>query len=291
MPVRSADPWTAPPPPPSPSRLVRLAPARRWPRVDFAELWSYRSLFYFLVWRDVTVRYAQTVLGAAWAVLQPVLSMVVFSVIFGRFAGVPSEGVPYAVFSLTALVPWSYFSTALTLSSNSLVNNAHLVTKVYFPRLVIPLAAVLASLVDFTIAFAVLLVVIVAVGLAPAAAALLVVPLLAVVMVATASGVGFFLAALNIQYRDVRQAIPFLIQVWMFASPIVYPLSLVPAEYRPLYALNPMTGVVTGFRSVLLGTGAVPWSEIGVGVVVSLFLLCGGALYFRRTERVFADVA
>ena len=268
-----------------------IEPAGRWPRIDLRELWAYRGLFFFLVWRDVKVRYAQTVLGAGWAILQPVLTMLVFTVIFGRFANIPSDGVPYAVFSLAALVPWTYFSTALSGASNSLVSSTNLITKVYFPRLVIPFAPVLAGLVDFAVALAVLGAVMLFYGIVPGPLALVVVPLLLLGMMLTSAGVGCWLAALNIQYRDVKHVTPFLVQVWMYASPIVYPMSLVPEKYRGYYALNPMAGIVEGFRAVLLGTGAVAWPTIGLSLAVGAVLFLTGALYFRRTERVFADVA
>ncbi|HEU0078561.1 MAG TPA: ABC transporter permease [Longimicrobiaceae bacterium] len=268
-----------------------IEPAGRWPRIDLRELWAYRGLFFFLVWRDVKVRYAQTVLGAGWAILQPVLTMLVFTVIFGRFANIPSDGVPYAVFSLAALVPWTYFSTALSGASNSLVSSTNLITKVYFPRLVIPFAPVLAGLVDFAVALVVLGAVMLYYGIVPGALALAVVPLLLLGMMLTAAGVGCWLAALNIQYRDVKHVTPFLIQVWMYASPIVYPMSLVPERWRGWYALNPMAGIVEGFRAVLLGTGAVAWPTIGLSLAVGAVLFVTGSLYFRRTERVFADVA
>lgn len=271
--------------------MLVIEPARRWPRLGIAELWAYRGLFFFLVWRDVKVRYAQTVLGAGWAVLQPVLTMLVFTVIFGEFANIPSDGVPYAVFSLAALVPWTYFSNALTGASGSLVSSTNLITKVYFPRLVIPFAPVLAGLVDLGIAFVILLAVMLAYGIVPGAATLLVLPVLVLGAMMTAAGVGCWLAALNIQYRDVKYVVPFLVQVWMYASPIVYPMSLVPEKYRVLYALNPMAGVIEGFRAVLLGTGAVSWSMIGVSLTAGAALFLTGALYFRRMERVFADVA
>lgn len=268
-----------------------IEPAGRWPRIDLRELWAYRGLFFFLVWRDVKVRYAQTVLGAGWAILQPVLTMLVFTVIFGRFANIPSDGVPYAVFSLAALVPWTYFSTALSGASNSLVSSTNLITKVYFPRLVIPFAPVLAGLVDFAVALVVLGAVMLFYGIVPGPLALVVVPLLLLGMMLTSAGVGCWLAALNIQYRDVKHVTPFLVQVWMYASPIVYPMSLVPEEYRGYYALNPMAGIVEGFRAVLLGTGAVAWPTIGLSLAVGAVLFLTGSLYFRRTERVFADVA
>jgi lipopolysaccharide transport system permease protein len=268
-----------------------IEPAGRWPRIDLRELWAYRGLFFFLVWRDVKVRYAQTVLGAGWAILQPVLTMLVFTVIFGRFASIPSDGVPYAVFSLAALVPWTYFSTALSGASNSLVSSTNLITKVYFPRLVIPFAPVLAGLVDFAVALLVLGAVMLFYGIVPGPLALVVVPLLVVAMMLTSAGVGCWLAALNIQYRDVKHVTPFLVQVWMYASPIVYPMSLVPERYHGVYALNPMAGIVEGFRAVLLGTGAVSWPTIALSLGVGAVLFVTGSLYFRRTERVFADVA
>ncbi|HET7321922.1 MAG TPA: ABC transporter permease [Longimicrobiaceae bacterium] len=268
-----------------------IEPASRWPRIDVRELWAYRGLFLFLVWRDVKVKYAQTVMGVGWAVLQPVLTMVVFTVIFGRFAKIPSDGVPYSVFSLAAMVPWTYFSTALSGASNSLVSSTNLITKVYFPRLVIPFAPVLAGLVDFGIGFAILLCFMLAYGIVPGLSALVLVPTLLLATMLTAAGMGCWLSALNIQYRDVKYVIPFLVQVWMYASPIVYPMSMVPEKYRAIYALNPMAGVVEGFRSALLGTNAVAWSTIGVSLTAGLVLFLSGAAYFRRTERIFADVA
>ena len=268
-----------------------IEPAGRWPKIDFRELWEYRGLFFFLVWRDIKVRYAQTVLGAGWAILQPVLTMVVFTIIFGNFAKIPSDGVPYAVFSLAALVPWTYFSTAFSGASNSLVSSTNLITKIYFPRLVIPFAPVLAGLVDMAIAFAILLLVMLSFGIVPSVGAVILVPVLTLVMMFAAAGVGCWLSALNIQYRDVKYVTPFLVQVWMYASPIVYPMSLVPEEYRPFYALNPLAGVIEGFRSVLLGTGSIAGSTIAISFLMSVVLLVTGVLYFRRTERLFADVA
>ncbi|HEY0022648.1 MAG TPA: ABC transporter permease [Longimicrobium sp.] len=268
-----------------------IEPSPRFPRLGLRELWAYRGLFLFLVWRDIKVRYAQTVLGAGWAILQPALTTVVFSVVFGLLARVPSDGVPYPVFALTALVPWTYFASALTSSSNSLVSSTNLITKVYFPRLVIPLAPVLAGLMDFAVAFGLLLAVMLAYGMVPSLAALAVVPLLLLCMILTAAGVGCWMSALNIQYRDVKHVVPFLLQVWMYASPILYPASLVPERWRMLYALNPMVGVVEGFRAALLQTRAVSWGVIAVSCAMGLVLLLTGALYFRKAERVFADVA
>ena len=276
---------------PHAGRMVLIEPPRGWPRIDFAELRSYRGLLLHLVWRDVKSRYSQTVLGAGWAVLQPVLSMIVFSIIFGRFAGVPSDGVPYPVFSLTALVPWAYFSSALTGSSNSLIISRSLLTKVYFPRLMIPASPVLAALVDFGIAFGVLLLVMAGYGLYPRLHTLWMLPLLLAIVSMTAMGVGSWLAALNVQYRDVRHVSPFLVQTWMYASPIVYSISLVPDAYQSIYALNPLAGAITGFRAALLGTAPPTWAQLGLSSAGALAILIAGTLYFRRTERVFADVA
>ena len=284
-----ADPTVQTSPPGA--RVVLIEPPRGWPRIDFGELRSYRGLLLHLVWRDVKSRYSQTVLGAGWAVLQPVLSMIVFSIIFGRFAGVPSDGVPYPVFSLTALVPWAYFSSALSGSSNSLVVSRSLLTKVYFPRLLIPASPVFAALVDFAIAFGVLLLVMAGYGLLPRLEALWMLPLLLAIVSMTALGAGSALAALNVQYRDVRHVSPFLVQTWMFASPIVYSISLVPDAYQSIYALNPLAGAITGFRAALLGTAPPTWTQLGLSTAGALAILVAGTLYFRRTERVFADVA
>jgi len=272
------------------ARVIRIAPAGRWPTVDVLELWGARDLVGFLVWRDIKVRYAQTVLGAGWAVLQPLMGMVVFTVVFGRFARIPSDGVPYAAFSLTALVPWTYFSGALGGAANSLVANRNLLTKIYFPRLAIPMAPMFAGLVDFAIAFTVLLLVLAGYGIMPSPWALIVVPLSMCIAMMTALGVGSWLAALNVQYRDVKQITPFLVQIWMYASPIVYPLSLVPERYRTIYALNPMVGVVEGFRAVMLRTNSIPWAPIATSLAIAAVLFLSGAFYFRRVERVFADV-
>jgi lipopolysaccharide transport system permease protein len=273
-----------------PAGFVRVAPRGPWPGFQVRELWGNRGLLFFLVWRELKVRYAQTVLGAAWAVLQPVLTTVVFTVIFGRFARLPSDGVPYAVFSLAGLVPWTYFVTAVTGASNSLVNNTSLVTKVYFPRLVIPAAPIVAALLDLVIAFLALVALLFYHRVVPgrAAAPLLVLSVLTTMLAAT--GMGCWLAALNIQYRDVKYVVPFLLQLWMFASPVVYPLSLVPPAYRTLYALNPLAGAVAGFRGALVGGGPAA-RELALSFGAACILCAAGAAYFRRTERVFADVA
>jgi lipopolysaccharide transport system permease protein len=257
--------------------------------LDLRELWLYRELLWFLAVRDVKVRYKQTVLGAAWAVIQPLFTMIVFSIFFGRLAGISSDGVPYPLFALCALLPWQLFSYALTQSSNSLVAEQRLITKVYFPRLIVPLSSVLAGLVDFGIAFVLLLGMMAWYGMAPGWAALTV-PLFLLFAVATALAVGLWLAALNVQYRDFRYTIPFLAQLWMFVSPVAYPSSLVPEPWRPLYGLNPMAGVIEGFRWALLGRADPSWGLLGVSAAVVALLLVGGLFYFRRMEKTFADV-
>jgi lipopolysaccharide transport system permease protein len=281
---------TAPAPRPADGvETMVIQPGRGW-GFDLRELWRYRGLFGFLVWRDIKIRYAQTVLGAGWAILQPVLTMIVFTIIFGNFANIPSDGVPYPVFSLAALVPWTYFSTAISNSSSSLVSSANLITKIYFPRLVIPLSPVLAGLVDFGIAFVILLVTMLFFGILPMGSALVVVPVALLITVLTAAGVGCWMAALNLQYRDVKYVVPFMVQVWMYTSPIVYPMSIVPERYHTLYAMNPMTGAIEGFRAALLGTSDVPWGLLALSSAAATVIFLTGALYFRRTERVFADV-
>jgi lipopolysaccharide transport system permease protein len=272
-------------------RVVEIAPVGGAFRIDFTELWSYRELLLLLVWRDVKSRYSQTVLGAGWAILQPVLTMVVFTVIFGRLARLPSDGVPYSVFSLAALVPWTYFSSSLTAGSNSLLNSRPLLTKVYFPRLLIPAGSILAMLVDFAIAFIVLLLVMLAFGIYPRVASVWMVPTVLVILSMTAMGAGSWLAALNVQYRDVRHLSPFLVQVWMYASPIVYSVTLIPRAYRPIFVLNPLSSALSGFRSAMLGTPGPSAGEIGLSFLAGLVILIAGVWYFRRTERVFADVA
>jgi lipopolysaccharide transport system permease protein len=272
-----------------PARAIVIEPARGWVPLHLAELWAYRELLYFLVWRDIKVRYKQTALGAAWAVIQPFFTMVVFSVFFGRRAGLPSEGLPYPVFTYCALVPWTYFATALTQSSNSLVDHARLITKVYFPRLLVPAAAVVAGLLDLAIAFVVLVAMLLYYGVTPGPAVLLL-PCFALLATLTALAVGLWLSALNVQYRDVRYTIPFLVQFWLFVTPVAYSSTLVPERWRTLYALNPMTGVVEGFRWALLGRREAPGLMLAASVVSVLVLLAGGLLYFRRMEQRFADV-
>jgi lipopolysaccharide transport system permease protein len=253
------------------------------------DLWTYRELLYFLVWRDVKVRYKQTILGATWAVLQPILAMIVFTLIFGRLAGLPSDGVPYPLFVYTALLPWQLFAFALTESSNSLVSNQHLIRKVYFPRLIIPISAVLVGLVDFAISALVLGGMMVFYGVRPAPTALLFLPFLLLAVV-TALGMGLWLSALNIQYRDVKYVVPFLAQFWMFATPVVYSSHSVPEKWRVLYGLNPMAGVVDGFRWALLGTRSSSGPMMLISIAAVLVLLVSGLIYFRRMEHSFADM-
>ncbi len=271
------------------NEVLIIEPTRGWLKINFREIWAYRELLYFLVWRDIKVRYKQTALGAAWAVLQPVLTMIVFSVFFGRLAKVPSDGIPYPIFAYAALLPWQLFAFALSESANSLVGSQNLIQKVYFPRLVIPFAGVLAGLVDFAIAFVVLLGMMAYYGIHPTAA-ILAVPVLIVFAVVAALSVGLWLSALNVKFRDVRYTIPFLTQFWMFATPVAYPSSLVPIKWRALLGLNPMAGVVEGFRWALLGKSTSPGPLLWVSVGVVILLLIGGLGYFRRMEKTFADI-
>jgi len=269
--------------------VTYIRPAQGWVSLKLDELWAYRELLYFLCWRDIKVRYKQTVLGAAWAIIQPFFTMVVFSLFFGRLAQIPSDGVPYPLFTYTALVPWSFFAHSLSSSSTSLVDSANLLRKVYFPRLAIPLATVLSGVIDFAIAFVVLLGLMLFYGRMPTVNVIWL-PLLLFLALTTALGVGLWLSALNVQYRDVRYTIPFLTQFWLFATPIAYPSSLLSEPWRTLYAINPMVGVVEGFRWALLGTETAPGPIIFVSALAALGLLVSGAYYFRRMEKHFADV-
>jgi lipopolysaccharide transport system permease protein len=257
--------------------------------LNLSELWEYRELFLFLTWREVSVRYKQTVLGVAWAIIQPVMSMVVFTVFFGGLAKMPSDGVPYPIFTFAALVPWMLFSNGLTQSANSLVGNANLIRKVYFPRLVAPVATVLSGLVDFILAFIVLLGMMVYYGLFPTINFAWL-PVLVLLALITSLGIGLWFSALNVEYRDVRHAVPFLTQLWLFATPIAYPSSLLLEPWRTLYGINPMVGVVEGFRWALLGTDTAGGPMIAVSTVIAVVIFVGGAFYFRRMEKTFADV-
>jgi lipopolysaccharide transport system permease protein len=277
--------------PPSSSRAVvitRIAPPRGWFDLRLAELWAYRELLYFFIWRDVKVRYKQTVIGVAWVVLQPLLTMGVFTLFFGRLAKLPSDGLPYPVFYFTALVPWTYFATALQSCTNVVVENQRMITKVYFPRLILPFSPVLAGLVDFSIGFAVMLAVIAFYGIRPTLA-LLWLPVFLLLALLTALGVGLWMSALNALYRDVRYIVPFLIQFWMFASPVAYPSSLVPQRYRWLYGLNPMAGVIDGFRWALTGHGQPPGPLLAASAAAVILILAGGLLFFQRMEGAIAD--
>ena len=269
---------------------LRIEPSRGWVSLKLRELWEYRELLYFLTWRDVKVRYKQTVLGAAWAIIQPFFTMVVFSLFFGNLARIPSDGIPYPIFSFAALVPWTFFANGMSLSSNSLVGAANLIKKIYFPRLVIPISSVISGVVDFALAFIVLLGMMLVYGIVPTLNVIFL-PLLLLLAFVTALGVGMWLSAMNVQFRDVRYTVPFLTQFWMFATPIAYPSSLIENDLlRTLYGLNPMTGVVEGFRWALLNTDTAPGPVIIVSTLAAVALLVSGVYYFRRMEKTFADV-
>jgi lipopolysaccharide transport system permease protein len=269
--------------------VIVIRPSHGWVSLRLRDLWEYRELLYFLVWRDVKVRYKQTVLGAAWAIIQPFFTMVVFSLFFGRLAKMPSDGIPYPIFSYAALVPWTFFASGLSQSSNSLVGSANLITKVYFPRLVMPISSVISGTVDFVLAFIVLLGMMLFYGIVPTINVIWL-PLLLLLALVAALGVGLWLSAMNVQFRDVRYVVPFLTQFWLFATPIAYPSSLLSEPWRTLYGLNPMVGVVEGFRWALLGTNTAPGFVIIASSLAALFLLASGAFYFRRMEKTFADV-
>ena len=266
-----------------------IAPSHGWAALGLAELWEYRELLYFLTWREVKVRYKQTALGAAWAVIQPLFTMLIFSLFFGRLAKVPSDNIPYPLFCLAGLVPWTFFANGLSQSSTSLVTSSNLISKVYFPRLTIPLSAVLSGTVDFTISFALLVVAMAFYRQAPPVRCVYL-PLFFLLAFVTALGVGLWLSALNVKYRDVRYTIPFLTQFWMFATPIAYPSSLLHEPWRAVYGLNPMTGVVEGFRWALLGADTTPGPMIAASSLAAVLILIGGAFYFQRMEKTFADV-
>jgi lipopolysaccharide transport system permease protein len=269
--------------------ITRIQPAKGWVGIHFRELWKYRELFYFLIWRDLKVRYKQTALGAAWAVIQPFFTMVVFSIFFGRLAGVPSDGLPYPLFAFAGLVPWTFFANALSQSSNSLVGSQHLITKVYFPRLVIPVSAVFSGILDFIIAFAVLLGMMVYYAVVPGIA-ILTIPFFFLLALVTALGTGLWLSALNVEFRDVRYIVPFLTQFWLFATPVAYPSSMLSEPWRTLYGVNPMVSVVEGFRWALLGRPEISGAMLAASIAAACILLVTGALYFRKMERTFADV-
>jgi lipopolysaccharide transport system permease protein len=268
---------------------IVIEPARAFWPLDLGVIWQYRDLLYFLVWRDVKVRYKQTAIGAGWAMLQPLMSMLIFAVIFGRLAKIPSDGLPYPIFVYTALLPWGYFAQAIARSGVSLVGDANLIQKVYFPRMIMPISAALSPLVDFAIAFVLLLGMMAWYGIAPTWG-ILALPCFIIFALMTVLAVSLFLSALNVRYRDVGHTIPFVIQCWMFASPVAYPVSLIPERWRALYSLNPMAGVIEGFRWALLGTESPDVGVIGVSAAVVLAMLIGGLIYFKQMEQTFADV-
>lgn len=266
-----------------------IRPSRGWVSIRLRDLWEYRELLYFLTWRDIKVRYKQTALGALWAIIQPFFTMVVFSLFFGWLAKVPSDGIPYPIFAFAALVPWTFFANGLSQSSNSLVGSTDLITKVYFPRLIIPVSSVLSGFIDFAIAFIVFMAMAFYYGIYPALSIILL-PFLLLLGLITALGVGLWLSALNVKFRDVRYTIPFLTQFWLFATPIAYPSSLLSEPWRTIYGINPMVGVVEGFRWALLGVDTAPGAIIFVSALVSMGLLVSGAFYFKRMEKFFADI-
>jgi lipopolysaccharide transport system permease protein len=274
-----------------PPHLV-IEPKKSWATLNLHDLWRYRELFYFLTWRDVKVRYKQTTLGAAWAIIQPVLNMLLFTVLFGKLARMPSDNIPYPLFAFAGLLPWTFFANSITSSGNSLVGSSHLITKVYFPRMIIPSASVLAGMVDFAFAFAVMIALIVWYQV-PVGVNLLMLPVLILLTSMLALGIGMWLSALNVKYRDIRYVIPFLVQFWMFATPIIYPTSMMPQNYRLILALNPMTGIIEAYRVALLGkvNGAhFNWVALGFSAVITIAVLVFAAYNFRRMERTFADL-
>jgi lipopolysaccharide transport system permease protein len=267
---------------------THIEPTRNWLSINFKEMWFFRELLFFLTWRDIKIRYQQTILGFFWAVLQPVMTMIVFSLFFGRLAKIPSDGLPYPIFNFTALLPWQFFEQAIGISTNSLVTNSNMVTKVYFPRIFVPISSVFSGLVDFAIAFVVLIAMMIFYQVSPTMGVLLL-PLFLLLAFITALGVSLWMSALNVKYRDVRYLVPFLTRFWFFATPIAYPSTLLEEPWRTLYGLNPMVGVVEGFRWALLGT-APPQSMIFLSVTIALALFFSGLFYFNRTEKTFADV-
>jgi lipopolysaccharide transport system permease protein len=269
--------------------LIIIEPKKGWTTIDLKEIWKYRELLYFLTKRDIKVRYKQTVLGGLWAIIQPFFTMVVFTLFFGRLAKVPSDGIPYPIFVYAGILPWTYFANALFASGNSLVGSANLITKVYFPRLIIPASASLAGLIDFFIAMILLGVLMIYYQFIPGISVVLF-PVLVGLTFLCAVGVGLWLSALNVQYRDIRYAIPFVIQLWMFVSPVIYPVSMVGEKYQWLLALNPMGGVITAFRASLLGHQPIDWFLLGISAAIILFLFLSGMYYFRKMEKTFADV-
>ncbi|MEJ2724566.1 MAG: ABC transporter permease [Deltaproteobacteria bacterium] len=270
--------------------LTIIEPKKGWVPIDFKEIWDYRELLYFLTKRDIKVRYKQTVLGGLWAIIQPAFTMIVFTLFFGRLAKVPSEGMPYPIFVYVGLLPWTYFANAVSNSGNSLVGSANLITKIYFPRLIVPASASLAGLLDLFIAMFVLAVLMIHYHFVPSILGVFLFPFLVALTFLCAVGVGLWLSAMNVKYRDIRYVIPFLVQIWMFVSPVIYPVSIVNEKYQWLLALNPMAGLIKAYRASLLGHQPVDWVLLGISTFIILLLLMSGLFYFRRMEKVFADV-
>jgi len=271
--------------------VIIIERAQSWGAVNLRELWAHRELLYFLTWRDLKVRYKQTALGVLWVILQPLLTMLVFTLLFGRLAGFDERtgGIPYPIFAFAGLLPWTFFSTAITNSGNSLVGSAHLITKIYFPRMIIPAAAVAAGLVDFALSFTILAALMVYYGVG-VTWGLLLLPVLMILVTLLALGVGMLLSALNVKYRDIRQVLPFMVQIWMFLSPVIYPSALVPGRWRWVFALNPMTGIIEGFRAALFGRTQIEWNILAVSAAVTIILFTYSIFAFRRMEKSFADV-
>lgn len=270
-------------------QVIRIEPSKGWVALQLQELWAYRELLYFLIWRDVMVRYKQTALGAAWAIIQPVFTMLIFSLFFGKLGKIPSDGIPYPIFAYAALVPWTFFAQGLTQASNSLVGSANLIKKVYFPRLCVPIASVTSGIIDFALAFVVLLGMMLYYGISPGIKVIWL-PALLLLTIITSLGVSLWLSALNVHFRDVRHIVPFLTQFWLFATPIAYPSSLLSEPWRTLYSINPMVGVVEGFRWALIGAETAPGPMVAVSFLAALGILVSGIFYFRRLEKTFADV-
>lgn len=269
--------------------VLRIEPSRSWLSFGLDELWEYRELLYFLIWRDVKVKYKQTVIGAAWVIIQPLSTMIIFTVVFGHFANMPSDGLPYPVFAYAALLPWNYFASSLNKSVTSLVGNAHLITKVFFPRLLLPVSAVVSGILDFAISFVFLLGMMAWYRITPGWGILLL-PLFILLIILTTLSVSLWLSVINVRYRDIGQAVPFLVQIWLFASPVAYPLSVVPERWRIPYSLNPMTGVIEGFRWALLGKATPDLLPVIIAIGIVLALFFGGIIFFKRMEDTFADV-
>ncbi|OGW40599.1 MAG: phosphate ABC transporter permease [Nitrospirae bacterium RBG_13_39_12] len=269
---------------------IVIKPRKGWVPVNFRELWAFRELLYFLAWRDIKVKYKQTVLGAAWAILQPFTTMIVFSILFGKLAKVPSDGIPYPIFVYAGLLPWNYFSSALSNSGNSLVASSNLITKVYFPRLIIPASASLSGLVDFIIASAILIGMMFFYHFTPNILGVVMIPVLIFLIFIVAVSCGLLLSALNVEYRDFQHVIPFIVQIWMFVTPVIYPVTLFPEKYRWLLSLNPMSGFIEAFRAATLGHQPINWNLLTVSLVVTFVMFIAGIFYFKKVERSFADV-